>query len=138
MRAEGATYQAIADTFAVTRQRVIQKIAELREGGTRRTLKYNATDRARDLKRDYSKRKRQERKALVIAHYSDGTSACIKCGEDRTACLSIDHINGGGHAHLRQIGKAGSSFYEWLIKNDLPEGYQTLCMNCQWIKNAEQ
>jgi hypothetical protein len=31
----------------------------------------------------------------------------------------------------------GLEFYRWLIKNNYPEGYQTLCMNDQFIKKAE-
>jgi len=73
----------------------------------------------------------------VIDHYSNGDNRCAVCGESRSACLSIDHINGNGASHLRELGlKAGHSFYQWLINNDYPEGYQILCMNCQFIKRA--
>jgi len=60
--------------------------------------------------------------------------ACVRCGESRLACLSIDHANGGGVAHKKEINK---NFYLWLIQNDFPDGYQTLCMNCQWVKKTE-
>jgi len=33
--------------------------------------------------------------------------------------------------------KRGSRFYYWLRRQGYPEGYQTLCMNCQWIKRSE-
>lgn len=51
------------------------------------------------------------------------------------AFLAIDHINGGGSA-ARKSGiyggskVGGSGFYRWLIKNDFPAGFQTLCHNC--------
>lgn len=75
------------------------------------------------------------RKLRVISHYSNGKLACVHCGEDDMACLSIDHINGGGVQHRRIIG---SHFYAWLIKNNFPKGYQTLCMNCQMKKKHNE
>jgi hypothetical protein len=56
-------------------------------------------------------------------------------------CLSIDHINGRNHlpdeeraAKDRGENLKGSSFYRWLRKNNYPQGYQVLCMNCQYKK----
>jgi hypothetical protein len=51
--------------------------------------------------------------------------------------LSIDHINGGGTAHVRALGIHPSDFYQWLKDHGYPEGFQVLCMNCNWIKKAE-
>ena len=79
---------------------------------------------------------RQKVKAKVLKHYSNNNLACIWCGEDRLGFMTIDHIEGGGTRHFKKIGKYGSSFYQWLINNDYPSGYQTLCMNCQLIKRA--
>ena len=78
-----------------------------------------------------------KRKNRVLIHYGNGECACIQCGESRIACLSIDHINGGGNKHRKAIGE-DSRFYAWLENNNYPEGYQTLCMNCQWIKKFEK
>jgi hypothetical protein len=75
-------------------------------------------------------RARQILKRGIIAHYSSGAMKCGVCGFDDIRALSIDHINGGGGKHLREIG----DFYSWLKKNSYPSGYQVLCMNCQWIK----
>lgn len=71
-------------------------------------------------------------KAEVLTYYGGGRCACVKCGESRLACLSIDHIDGGGKEHLRRVG----SVYSWLKRNNYPKGFQTLCMNCQWIKRC--
>lgn len=88
---------------------------------------------------------RQLREALkleVLTHYGEDGCACVRCGESRLACLSIDHINGNGTKHrqsiMNGIDVGGTSFYAWLKKNSFPKGYQTLCMNCQWIKRIEQ
>ena len=77
----------------------------------------------------------QRRKERVLTHYGNGRLACVRCGFSDIRALSIDHINGKGTYHRIQLG--GSNFYGWLIKNNYPEGYQTLCMNCNWIKRYE-
>jgi hypothetical protein len=73
-------------------------------------------------------------KREVFQHYGNGTVSCVKCGFDDARALSIDHINGGGRKHIKQIR---GNFYKWLAKNNFPKGYQTLCMNCQWIKRYD-
>ncbi len=77
-------------------------------------------------------------KIEVLTHYGNGKFACVKCGENRFPCLSIDHIEGNGAEHrLSSKGMMGSKIYRWLKANNYPEGYQTLCMNCQWVKKYE-
>jgi hypothetical protein len=57
--------------------------------------------------------------------------------------LSIDHINGNGAEHRRELKRTtggstgGHDFYRWLKNNNFPDGYQVLCMNCQFIKKIE-
>ncbi len=63
----------------------------------------------------------------VFAYYGN---ECICCGENEKNFLTIDHIEGDGNKHRREIGKAGSGFYKWLIVNDFPSGFQLLCCNC--------
>jgi hypothetical protein len=70
-------------------------------------------------------------KIKILSYYGrEGNAVCVNCGEDRLSCLSIDHIEGGGSKDPRR----GISRYYWLKANNYPTGYQTLCMNCQWIK----
>lgn len=57
---------------------------------------------------------------------------CACCGEKEQAFLCIDHVNGGGNAHRREIGRGG--LYPWLVKNKFPKGFQTLCHNCNFAK----
>jgi len=73
----------------------------------------------------------QQRKALLVAHYSNNANRCVCCGESDMRFLTIDHINGNGSKH-RKSSKCGtgSVFYRWLIKEGMPEGYQALCYNC--------
>lgn len=65
-----------------------------------------------------------------------GGYQCACCGEIKhPAFMHIDHINGGGNEHRRQIGgHSGGKFYRWLKKNNFPEGFQVLCADCNTAK----
>ena len=69
----------------------------------------------------------------VLTHYGNGRCACVRCGFTDIRALSIDHINGGGAQDRKKVG-SGVRFYKWLKDMGYPQGYQTLCMNCQFIK----
>jgi hypothetical protein len=88
----------------------------------------------RDKSRKISKRFRENLKMKVIGHYSNGSFACACCGERGFEFLTIDHVNGGGHRQLNELGVHGSIFYYWLVKHDYPSGYAVLCMNCNASK----
>lgn len=71
---------------------------------------------------------RQNNKIQVMNHYGP---ECACCGEGRIEFLTIDHVNGGGTKHRKEINKSsGSHFYKWLIDNNFPEGFRVLCFNC--------
>ncbi len=77
----------------------------------------------------------REIKEECLAHYGDGKLVCVHCGFSDIRALSIDHIEGNGSEHRRLNHlKRGAPFYRWLLKRGYPGGYQTLCMNCQYIK----
>ena len=75
----------------------------------------------------------QHLRPTVFAHYG---SICACCGT--TEDLTIDHIDGGGDAHRKELfgnsRKAGGKFYAWLIRNGFPGGFQTLCHPCNGSK----
>lgn len=73
-----------------------------------------------------------KRKIKILTHYG---LSCAGCGMKDIRLLCIDHINGNGVKHRKEIGQ--SSFYLWLIKNNFPEGFQTLCCNCNNLKKYE-
>ena len=89
-----------------------------------------------DKRRAVAKKANLAIRVRVLEHYGDGRATCIRCGFSDIRALSIDHIAGGGAEHRRAVG-TGGTFYRWLIKNNYPKGFQTLCMNCQLIKRAE-
>lgn len=84
-----------------------------------------------DMQR-YSQKYRKHLREKVIAHYSKRSSCCACCGISDIDVLGIDHINGGGNQHRKQIGKDAT--YLWLVKNNFPEGFQVLCHNCNMSK----
>ena len=74
----------------------------------------------------------------VFAHYGN---VCNYCGFDDPRALCIDHINDNGAEERRGHGDrtfAGWRFYEYLVKQGYPEGYQTLCANCNMIKELSK
>jgi hypothetical protein len=73
---------------------------------------------------DYYTQRYRDRKSLVFEHYG---KFCVCCGESNPEFLTIDHIRGGGTKHREEIGPG---LYDWLIRNDFPVGFRTLCFNC--------
>lgn len=80
----------------------------------------------------------QKLKLEVITHYGEGKCACVRCGYTDLRALSIDHIDGNGTRQRRSNPRySPSQFYGTLKRRGYPEGFQTLCMNCQFIKRVE-
>jgi len=89
----------------------------------------------KEQQREYERKYEEKLKIVVLGHYGFGEPKCVICKEARLPCLSIDHINGCGRKHREQLHNAGGkAFYRWLKQNSFPAGYQTLCMNCQFVK----
>ena len=84
-----------------------------------------------------------QRKELEEKLHSKQSGKCHICDDSIEFGINqvdIDHINGKGSQHTASISygkRSGSTLYRWLIKHYFPEGYQTLCMNCQWVKRCE-
>lgn len=78
--------------------------------------------------RDRGARKRIEVKRAVMDYYSGGKNRCECCGESELEFLTIDHPNGGGSAHRKELG-GGYNFYVSLLRLR-PTGLRVLCMNC--------
>lgn len=76
---------------------------------------------------------RKKQRLEVLTHYGGNPPKCACCGESHIEFLGIDHIHGGGRKHRRNIGGA-ARFYAWLIKNNFPDEFQVLCMNCNFGK----
>lgn len=88
----------------------------------------------------YAKKQKEYKNNMilkVLIHYSGNQPhcQCPECNENNIKFLTIDHINGGGNKHRKQLGGSGFAIYKWLIHNNYPEGYQVLCYNCNCGKN---
>lgn len=91
----------------------------------------------REVRNANNVKRNLEVKRLVIAAYG-GKCAC--CGEDGLQFLSIDHINGDGADHRRELKTigAGHSFYRYLLNNDFPDKHRltVLCHSCNVAKGV--
>ena len=61
---------------------------------------------------------------------------CIQCGYSNQGALQIDHINGGGSEHRRQITGPSKYYQEILADPLIEEHYQILCANCNQLKKT--
>lgn len=75
---------------------------------------------------------RQNQRMIVLMAYSGNTPKCKCCNEKTYEFLCIDHINGNGNAHRKEVGLG--HVYQWLISNKFPSGFQVLCHNCNMAK----
>jgi len=66
----------------------------------------------------------------VIRAY--GGWRCRCCGETIPEFLQIDHIDGKGAEHRKEV--SGTQLYQWLRRNNFPPGFQVLCANCNFAK----
>ena len=77
--------------------------------------------RSVDLARRYI-----ELREAIIAGYG---GSCSCCGESRYAFLDIDHVNGGGGQHRREVG-SGRKYLMGIRNQNYPDSLRVLCSNC--------
>ncbi len=95
----------------------------------------------REKSRAHNKKTRETRKLKVLTYYSKYTfpkCSCIGCNVTEIPFLSIDHIENGA-AHKKTLtGQSNAHLYGWLVKNNFPNGFQVLCMNCNLAKRINK
>jgi hypothetical protein len=75
-----------------------------------------------------SRRYNRKIRKAVLNHYGP---KCACCGESRLDFLAIEHIDGGGLRHRREVlGAQHKSLAVWLRANKYPPGFRLLCHNC--------
>ena len=104
--------------------------AQLKETSFEKIQTYR--DRGQTKRYRTSRLWRERVKKEVIGHYG---SVCKCCGESHLAFLTLDHKNGDGAEHRRQLKliykrDIGSRIYQWCRKNGYPDLFQVLCWNC--------
>lgn len=76
---------------------------------------------------------------MIFEHYG---LKCACCDEETIEFLAIDHVDGNGNTHRRELNnsdRVGSdALYRWLHKQrpNYPGGFQTLCHNCNFAKHV--
>lgn len=74
----------------------------------------------------YLKNRNIKLRQQVFDHYG---WICNCCGETHKSFLSIDHVNNDGNSD-----PTGVTLYIKIIKENYPDKYQILCMNCNFSK----
>jgi hypothetical protein len=77
---------------------------------------------------------------MVLAVYGlNGTAACVTCGFSNVDALELDHVNDNGAEERRKNpSHVGVNLAMRLHLRSYPAGYQTLCCNCNWIKEIKR
>jgi hypothetical protein len=92
----------------------------------------------REALKEKQRSRRIKAKQTILNRYGN---ICTVCGFDDIRALQLDHINNNGNEERIRIGGStkfsGWRFYEYLISIGLPDGYQTLCANCNMIKQLK-
>lgn len=83
--------------------------------------------------RTYNREWRRKLRKEVVDHYG---GKCARCSFDDVRALQIDHVDGGGGKHRKEVVIA-YLLLGWLKRNKFPKGFQILCANCNWIKRFE-
>ncbi|MDH5691165.1 MAG: hypothetical protein OEY81_07050 [Candidatus Bathyarchaeota archaeon] len=112
-----------------------EKHPEVRKEIANRSYHKHKDDSGAKERRSRSQAKsRAKVKMEVFIHYGGDPPKCANCETDDVDVLTIDHIDGNGHQHRKEIGnKLGYLFYRWLRQNNFPPGYRVLCRNCNWL-----
>ena len=89
----------------------------------------------------WEKNKASRIKTKIQTFEAYGGVFCKCCGESGLSFLTIDHIDGNGAEHRRELYGAsakkatGMHMYSWLKKHSYPSGFQVLCFNCNTSKH---
>lgn len=104
-------------------------------------------DEARAKKREAMKRYRSENPERYANHSRESKArlkefvfdiygrACACCGFSDVRALTLDHILNNGAEERKEHGERG--VYRRALLPEFRSEYQTLCMNCQFIKRVE-
>jgi hypothetical protein len=91
--------------------------------------------------KDYHKKNypiwEQKQRRICLTHYGNGKLECICCGEKIYQFLTLGHVNDNGQEERRMYnGQLG--IMRRLIKLGFPEGYETVCWNCNLGKRSNK
>jgi len=134
MRDQGLSHYEISRLLGIPRstlQRRLDPAGAARSNQRRRERHAADPDRQQSYSRSYRATVRER----VFGYYGE---SCACCGTTEDLC--IDHVNGDGRQHRSEVSgttNPGSyRMYLWLIRNDFPAGFQTLCRPCNASKRT--
>lgn len=105
-----------------------------REFPVRKGSKDGRQSRCSECGKKHSKAQHKAYKMDALRIYSTTEEpSCSCCGEQRVEFLVIDHIEGNGPEHRKEVG---DNIYSWLKVNKYPLGFQVLCYSCNWRKGG--
>jgi len=85
----------------------------------------------KDCSKKFARERHRQLRQLVIATYGGKCTCPCGCNQSQWEYLGIDHKDGGGNQHRRQIG-APRKFLQWIVKNSYPKTLRLLCHNCHY------
>ncbi len=111
----------------------IQKVVDWKKKNPHKSYlqKKRYAERHYDRVLAVNRRVRQNLRLSVLQHYGGNPPKCACCGETMIAFLSLDHMKGGGTKEHRELHGNRGIYYK-LKREAYPNGYQVLCMNCNW------
>lgn len=83
----------------------------------------------------YADQSRLSKKKLKDTVFSIYGNVCALCGFSDVRALTLDHVLNNGAEERKRLGERG--VYRRALDPANHSEYQTLCMNCQFIKRAE-
>jgi hypothetical protein len=71
-------------------------------------------------------------KLQCFRHYGGDPPHCACCGLTDPELLTLDHVDGNGNKHRKQVRRRGTDFHKRLVKLGFPDNprLQVLCWNC--------
>lgn len=122
-------YKDKAKRREATRRWRANQSDEAKERQRQRVRDWNAANPT--YARDRHRKIRADLKTKVFAAYG---ARCTCCGETEPQFLTLDHVNGGGNQHRKEIGKgtpcSSDQMMRWVVDNNFPDTMQILCYNC--------
>lgn len=129
LREQGKTLQEIGNEYQISRERVRQVLKQLKVPFIKNKKPRKTIEEIRIRNRRYYKGYYKQIRLDTLKVYG---GKCVCCGEKEPTFLCIDHINGGGLKHRREIRTNNLTY--WLKINNYPKGFQVLCYNCNNAK----
>lgn len=101
-----------------------------------KALKKASMLKRRELNPDLHRKQSREAKARLKSSLFDMYGhSCARCGFEDKRALTLDHKLNNGNQERKTLGERG--VYTKARNSFLPDEYQILCMNCQFIKRVE-